>query len=415
MKKAIAFLVVFSLCQLSKGQSGEFEIQENGLIYSSSTMNSLKGIVDSLNLKFLTCENEKTFYSKYQNLGHRISITGKEARNVKADMEHNISFKDLIQKYPDIEVDTDNLVVIFNYQNYKDEPIVEFSEIGLDGDNGYSIRFDKDLENYTPKNVGNWIYRYYEKSSYSDESLTAFYFRDPFKKQKIPESVGQWINYADCLIDTTTNKFKEDLKSGWVDIPFHWRSMPRKEQETLLEKLRSTRVIGSCSQDSRPRMHAVNIAMLSAETKKWDVFLRAHLDVMNDRFERVSDGNYAWEGRKTYIRELEELNINVPELIIGISLRIDNPSKNHYFGSIRRIGRALAETRNREAVESILFATLTDPDLDLYNRILGYFLITNYTYHLTDDEAQAALRSRLNKALNTLPDPISMKIKQNTP
>ncbi|MBK7243510.1 MAG: hypothetical protein IPH98_06560 [Saprospiraceae bacterium] len=72
---------------------------------------------------------------------------------------------------------------------------------------------------------------------------------------------------------------------------------------------------------------------------------------MNDRFDRKSDGSYAWGQRNTYIKELEELNINVPDLILGILFRIENPASNHYFGSIGRVGRALSETKNRNEIE----------------------------------------------------------------
>jgi hypothetical protein len=101
-----------------------------------------------------------------------------------------------------------------------------------------------------------------------------------------------------------------------------------KKKEKLLDEMRSTRVIGRCSQDDSPREHAVNIALLSAETNNWEVFIKAHLDILNDSFDRMSDGSYAWNRRKTYIREIEDLNIDVEDLILGISLRIENPENN---------------------------------------------------------------------------------------
>jgi hypothetical protein len=78
---------------------------------------------------------------------------------------------------------------------------------------------------------------------------------------------------------------------------------------------------------------------LAAETAEWPVFLRAHLDIMNDHFERFTDGSYAWGGRKTYLKEIEDLNIDVPDLLLGTSLRIVDPSENHYFGYSGRLGR----------------------------------------------------------------------------
>jgi len=43
--------------------------------------------------------------------------------------------------------------------------------------------------------------------------------------------------------------------------------------------------------DESPRTHARAIALLAAETNNWDILLRAHIDIMNDRFERRSDGS----------------------------------------------------------------------------------------------------------------------------
>lgn len=81
-----------------------------------------------------------------------------------------------------------------------------------------------------------------------------------------------------------------------------------KSPKVALELKRSRIVVGGCSQDMSPRVHAMNIALLSAETINWEIFLRSHLDIMNDNFERMSDGSYAWAGRKTYIKELEVLD-----------------------------------------------------------------------------------------------------------
>lgn len=168
--------------------------------------------------------------------------------------------------------------------------------------------------------------------------------------------------------------------------------------------MRSTRVIGGCSQDSSPRDHAVNIALLSAETYNWSVFLKAHLDIMNDRFERVSDGSYAWDARNTYIKELETLDINVLDLILGISLRVENAATNHYYGNISRIGRALAETKNRNEIEEAILSAVSDKELDDYNRLLFYFLFRNYNHYIQEEELKKTNEEKLLLAMHTLPD-----------
>lgn len=145
-----------------------------------------------------------------------------------------------------------------------------------------------------------------------------------------------------------------------------------KENELFLKRRRI--VIGGCSMDDSPRRHALRIAELAGETASWEIFLRSHLDIMNDRFERVSDGSYAWGRRKTYIKELEVLNINVSDLLLGIVLRVNNPSENHYFGSIRRIGRSLSESKDKGVIECEMLSMIKSKELDDYNRLLVYYL-----------------------------------------
>jgi hypothetical protein len=54
------------------------------------------------------------------------------------------------------------------------------------------------------------------------------------------------------------------------------------------------------------------------------------------------------------------------------------PAKNHYFGNISRIGRALAETRYAQQVEDLLFKMVQYPQLDDFNRYLCFYLFSNY-------------------------------------
>jgi hypothetical protein len=181
-------------------------------------------------------------------------------------------------------------------------------------------------------------------------------------------------------------------------------------KKTSLELKRNRIVVGGCSMDNSPRVHAFNIAILSAETTNWEIFLRSHLDIMNDRFERMSDGSYAWERRKTYIRELEVLDINVQDLLLGITLRIENPGMNHYYGNIGRLGRALAETNKSDEIERKILQMISDNLLDDYNRIIFYYLFLNYNYNLENKERQAENKIKLKTAINTLPEYLATKI-----
>lgn len=194
------------------------------------------------------------------------------------------------------------------------------------------------------------------------------------------------------------------ISEGGSDDEFEEYVARYYSPKTALELKRKRRVVGNCSRDNRPREHALNIAKLSAESVSWEIFLRAHLDIMNDNFERVSDGSYAWQGRKTYIKELEILDINVLDLLLGISLRIKNASTNHYIGSIGRIGRALAESAYSDELERRLLNAISDSELDDFNRLIFYYLFKNYNYNLADQNKQLINNQKLQLAVKTLPD-----------
>ena len=390
-------------------QDGEFKVYPNGLIYSEQTMGKLSHIVDSLNLKYKTCNFNTVFYSKSQTIGHIVKVDKSNIKEAKRDMENQISLDDFLKKYPKATIERNALIIKSKYKNYEKQDVVEFEEFNLKSDYGFSIT-SEDVSLYQKDFSNKWLLEHREKTSYSEESLSAFYFPTNFSSVPIPQKYSQMIGYSDCLIDTTTTKFKDNLKDGWVDLPENWTSLSDKKKAKLLDEMRSTSVIGGCSQDSRPREHAIHIALLSAETYNWEVFLKAHLDIMNDRFDRMSDGSYAWGQRNTYIKELEELNINVPDLILGISFRIENPASNHYFGSIGRVGRALSETKNRNEIEQAMLSIVSNNELDTYNRLLFYFLFRNYNHYIKDEAIKKENNVKLATATKTLPDFFSGKL-----
>lgn len=402
----ILFMLHVSLCCF--GQS-EFKTHSNGLIYGKQTMAKLKFVVDSLNLKYKYCDLNKTFYAKEQTIGHYVSLEKGNIKQAKKDMKNNISFKAFIKKYPETKVTRQALIVKFKYKDYyTEDDQVEFAHINLTGNRSFSITKDGNFYNKDLKNT--WLFRYYKKSEYYEESISAFFFANEFARQAMPKKYARMIGYADCLIDTTTVKFKKNAKRGpLLGLPAKWQSFSQEKQLKLLDRFRSIRVVGGCSRDRSPRKHAANIALISAQATQWNVFLRAHLDIMNDRFDRVTDGSYAYGERKTYIRELEELDINISDLIFGIVLRVENPATNHYYGSIRRVGRALSETKHRKKTEELMLSIIEDNKLDDYNRVMAYFLFLNYDHHSAKANKAARL-AKLKKSVAKLPGYIKSKI-----
>ena len=409
--KKLSVIIASVFITIQVFAQAEFETYKNGLIYSEKTMDKLENIVDSLNLKYKVCDLNKVFYSKSQTIGHIVRLDTNDIKQAKEDMNKNISFESFIIKYPNATIEKNVLIVKYQYENYKDEDVVEYSEVDLNSNYGMEIqKVNKDnLYNKEVKNT--WVYDYGEKTEYSKESINAFYFPDSFKNIPIDLKYCRQIGYSDCLIDTSSTKFMKNTKQGWVDLPKNWQDLNLKKKEKLLTEMRSTKVVGGCSQDSRPREHAMNIALLSAETTNWEVFLKSHLDIMNDRFDRVSDGSYAFAQRKTYIKELEELDINVLDLLMGISMRIENPATNHYYGSIGRLGRAITESKNKKEFENQILSMVEDAKLDDYNRVVAYFLFISYNNHLDDKTEHEENIKKVKLSISKLPNYIKEKIK----
>jgi hypothetical protein len=490
MRHLTIALLLLAFGTTCSSQSTEFDNSSNGLIYPDTTIKQLKYIVDSLNLKFKVCDLNKVYQSKQQAKANFISLEKGKINEAKKDIESNISFEDFIKKNPNAKVEMELLVVKFKYKNYDDKDIVEFSSIELDDKYRHDLEYEKNIGNYDKPLKGKWIYKYYNKTDYSAESIDAFYFIEEFSQMPMPVMYAKMIQYSDCLVDTSTQIFYDKAQRGGVryksesplklnefmtyvhkstNMPEYPSGKNEKEYDvyqekyqlwdslkisrldnikekdlqfnTLLQhaiedalahggsndefeeyvgryyskatalKLKRNRiVVGGCSMDNSPRIHAFNIAKLSAETTNWEIFLRSHLDIMNDKFERMSDGSYAWGRRQTYIRELEVLDINVPDLLLGICLRIENPCNNHYYGNIGRLGRALSETNKSEEIETKILQMIADNTLDDYNRIIFYYLFLNYNYNMENKERQAENKVKLKKAVNALPKYLATKI-----
>jgi hypothetical protein len=229
-----------------------------------------------------------------------------------------------------------------------------------------------------------------------------------FEYERLQTDLVRWDSLRLLWIDATlskTEKFKTALREAVGEALL--QNIPNAVLEyycgkylsaaTELTLKRNRLVVGVGAMDASSRYHAREIAVLAAQNTNWEVFLRAHLDIMNDRFDRAADNTYAKSSRDTYIKELEDLGIDVPNLMLGICLRIENPSQNHYYGEVGRIGRALGESKYQPEVKKQLLDMIADADLDDYNRLLMYHLFLTYNAALTNSTEKAANLIELRK------------------
>ncbi|MCL6267471.1 hypothetical protein [Flagellimonas myxillae] len=245
-------------------------------------------------------------------------------------------------------------------------------------------------------------------STAPDENLTTEEFVARMEKYEAwekakEEFVEQVLSKEDkfkALLDDAYREAKEN-KNSYDQIEFYVERFLSKGK--ALELKRNRIVVGQCSMDNSPRVHAMNIAQLAGEAVQWDIFLRAHLNVLNDNVSRVSDGSWAWKDRHTYIKELEELNIQVVDLIFGIAFRAQNVAEGHYFGNIGRLGRAVVESKDVAKFEAELTQAFSDGNLDDYNKMLMFYLYDHLIYNRDASPKKELYRDGRKKAIAKLP------------
>ncbi len=442
-----------------------------GMLYSREDMEQLKKTADSLNLRFLQCVPNPVYYSLPQTQATAMTfvIEGKKVPFLEACLKQGISIPQLRKEFPGIKI-KDSSHVILSYQTGYDEYEKKYITTLYSGNGkGFShTYFDQ------PPTTGSWIYDTEDTDKEKEYTIKAWLTDKPFATVQLPAAYARMIQYADCMIDTTTvimlNKggvYGEENKpfqamEGIVyrktnknvdpqyytylnenDIKYIHREYYQNDSikllldravkealekgngngtlekaatgiyslDTILLMKRSRVVYGYCSQDDAPRMHARDIAVLASQAHQWPVFIRAHLDIMNDHFDRMSDGDYAEAGRKTYLRELELLDIPAQQLLLGTIFMTSNVPSSHYTGDLRRIGRAFTESAYAAGFEKQIKSMMKDKNLDPFNKCLFFLLYINYCYRLPLESDRNARINDLKATSASYPEFIRAGIK----
>ncbi|HAY70395.1 MAG TPA: hypothetical protein DCX89_00760 [Saprospirales bacterium] len=409
MKRIILYLFAGFLCTTASGQFTEFIVDKEGLLYCHYTINRLTGIVDSLNTQFSNSGKKSSHYSKPQTIGYAIRMEKGDIEKAMNDIADNISFEKFIKKYSTAKFQKDVLIVRNKYLLDDKDELIEYLHLDVKNGNSYSFYPDKEtLESLRAKET-HWVFEYQPRTKHLKGYLKAIYIPQDFETIEIPDNYAEMISYAVCMTDTTHNTNSEKTREGWIALPDNWLSLSIDSMKVLLDSLRKLKVLGTCSLDSRPQQHAFNIALLSAETANWQVFIKAHLDIMNYRFERRY-GPTQLVNRNTYIKELEELKINVPDLLLGISFRTENPGYHHYFPSIGMVENVLYESQNRTEIEEQILTIIGDDELDDYNRLIFYLIFKDYILLIRDDKSRKAYEDKLMQQSAKLPHYLQVQI-----
>lgn len=468
MNKNLLLAFCCLLTTISNAQN-EFEEHPNGLMYDEETMTHLTFISDSLNLQFQTCTDVPAFTSFPQGEGNMIRLDIEHQEEAIKAIENNISLEDFRLQFPSAKIGPKELIVRYNYINYQGIETLTYMSIP-----SFTKLSDMELSPPKVMNHTNWVFKKEQTYSFRALFMSAPFVQqelpmvqasqvqygecliDPHSKVMIenPERCADGFALPSFV---KLNKFlykkagaPKDFGADW-EPTYYWKSALKDSFDSLLQanrelpnliknaasetiqvecenylledfcylagytelalELKRRRIVyGQCSMDASPRIHAMEIARLSAQSHNWDVFIRSHLDIMNDNFSRMSDGSYALGARKTYFRELEQLNINTIDLILGITYRVQEIDNNHYLGNISRLGRAIAEAEDGVGFELALSNAIINEDLDLYNRMNAFYLFQHYNYHLTNEQRRLENIDHLKTLIQSFPEYLSSLI-----
>lgn len=167
-------------------------------------------------------------------------------------------------------------------------------------------------------------------------------------------------------------------------------------------------VYSSCGNDPAPTERLYEIAKYcSFENNHWFGFIRAHLGLINDR----TDWSIYYKTR--FVRELEALDLDVPALLLGSLLQMNNTPSAHNEGNVKQVGWALAQCKIADQVAETLSLGIADEQLDMQNRLILYRVYRHMLLRrngLKFDLKEHSLISKntkeqILKVQNTLPQP----------
>ena len=193
----------------------------------------------------------------------------------------------------------------------------------------------------------------------------------------------------------SSNSFLEHLVDRYIS----------KEESLSLMRLSPMR--GKQSFDASPSYQQLRLCKTSAELSNWNVFIKSLINIMNDNMNRTVDNSLVRGSRKTYFSEIEKLPIDLPKLLIGMSLKSLNVEKSRYWGSGERIGKSIANSNNSNLLVDAFVDVIRREEIDQFNKLHFYNILRNVEYFSKDEQ----LKEKINAELDLSKDQFDSQIR----
>lgn len=232
------------------------------------------------------------------------------------------------------------------------------------------------------------------------ENRRIFYSDSLFKNDPV---------FKELLFEALDFAEKENKSNG--ELEFFTAQLISKSR--ALELMRNNQQIGTCSFDNGPRDQQKRMASLAADIPNWDVFIESFMNLMNDNVSRVADNNIASNARRTYIEELELLDLDLQKLLLGSNMRISDTLATHYFSNGSKVGKAFAQLDEKQqaSFEKELIGLIKDENIDAFNKLHFYNTYKNYQYFLQDSIGKNAVEKRMEPLVDFMPYSLSSRIR----
>lgn len=148
--------------------------------------------------------------------------------------------------------------------------------------------------------------------------------------------------------------------------------------------------------------HNYHIAAMAAEIGDFKVFLRGHLEIMDKGLRKCEDDEEI-KDRGEYLKVLNDLGLEPSRLLLGAYLNIDGLPEEAFQSTTSSTAAWLFDaSTNKEKTADAILATIADPALDDFNRLLMSYIYGFYAVNFND--AKRALYAAKHKAASaTLP------------
>lgn len=464
-----------------------FSYSQEMEILHSGNISRLNSIIDSLETIHSRKESPQ-FYSMPQTEGDAFRITTMDPEGFITDLNSEKGWKQLQQKYQNLQTDFDLLLIKNIYTDYRGEEVLEVKSFDIGESNNHLVR--KAYNDSLNRNDLKFIYQTRTGKKDSSTDIWGFYFEEEFKTVPLPLKVNSQIHYVDVLIDPDFDLFTNQVTESYglevreqniidslvnhftkvTNKPAHSESSSFREYseklrewenkraffadslygndskfknyfqkartyaveerisnpdleffiarfislQEALELKRNNRIVGTCSMDNSPLAQQKEMAVLAAEIPNWNVFIKAFMNVLNDNVSRIANSNIATNSRKTYIEELDKLDLNLSSLLFGSAYKISNGRKGHYFTSGNKTGQAFASLSKdyRNLFEETVEQLIKEDKMDDFNKLHFYNIFKHYSYFTTDSIEKVLIDRKAKELVSYLPYTVRSRIEQ---